>query len=132
MSAFIVSDKLLNVVLTFATMKKASYYWKPNNMRVDISVRNASEIGQKLLDENFRSVNYRYRENDTAERFTYKRVDSSNYSVVDVLKAINCLDYQSCETDDWSDSEAWAILDGIKDAMIRNLPGYEASRGWSL
>lgn len=132
MSAFIVSDKLLNVILTMAVVKNASYYWKPNNMRVDISRKNASEIGQKLLDENFRSVNYRYRENDKAERFEYRAVRSDDYSAVDVLKAINCLDYQSCETDDWSESEAWAILDGIKDTMIRNLPGYEASRGWSL
>lgn len=132
MSAFIVSDKLLNVILTMAVVKKASYYWKPNNMRVDINRANASEIGQKLLDENFRSVNYRYREKDKAERFEYRAVRSDDYSAVDVLKAINCLDYQSCETDDWDQSEAWAILDGVKDSMIRSLPGYEASRGWSL
>lgn len=132
MSAFIVSDKLLNVILTMAVVKKASYYWKPNNMRVDISRKNASEIGQKLLDENFRSVNTRYRENDKAARFAYRAVRSDEFSAVDVLKAISCLDYQSCETDDWSESEAWAILDGIKDCMIRNLPGYDESRGWSL
>lgn len=132
MSAFIVSDKLLNVILTMAVIKKASYYWEGNIGRVDISRANASEIGQKLLDENFRSVNYRYRENDKAARFEYRAVRSDEYSAVDVLKAIDCLDYQSCETDNWSKSEAWAILDGIKNAMIRSLPGYEESRGWSL
>ena len=132
MSAFIVSDKHLNVILTMAVVKRASYYFEANGRRVDITRANASEIGQKLLDENFRSVNHRYRENDKAAKFEYRAVRSDEYSAVDVLKAIDCLDYQSCETDDWPKSEAYAILDGIKDSMIRALPGYAESRGWSL
>jgi hypothetical protein len=130
MSAFICSDEHINVLINYAVNKRASYYWNPR--RIDITSKNASEIGQILLDENYRSVNHRYRsEHGEPHAFKFK-LSIKPYSAVDILKAINCLDYQSCETDDWSKSQAWAILDGLKDVAIRNLPGYEASNGWNL
>lgn len=132
MSAFVVSDNHINVLLTFAIIKRASYYWRPAQARMQISADNADQIGQILLEENFRSVNYRYSDSEPPHRYQYQRVRSDNYSAVDVLKAVNCLDYQSCETPDWPDTHAYAILDGIKDRAIRALPGYDDSKGWSL
>jgi hypothetical protein len=70
MSAFICTDAHLNVLVNYAVAKRASYYWNPN--RVYISSENASEIGQILLDENYRSVNYRYRETDKPHAFKFK------------------------------------------------------------
>jgi len=131
MSAFIVSDKHIDAIVSFAIDRRASYYWKTSQSRTDINKENASEIGQKLLDENFRSVNHRYRESDKPSVYKFKR-PAARFEAVDILKAIDSLDYQSCETDDWSESEAWSILGGIKDCAIRNLPGYENSNGWSL
>lgn len=133
MSAFIVSDNHIDVIMTFAVLKHASYYWAEKKERVYITAENASEVGQKLVNENYRSVNYRYRgEFGSPIKYKFKRVRPDNYSAVDVLKAIDSLDYQSCETDDWQDTEARAILDGIQSRMINALPGYDESKGWSL
>ena len=132
MSAFICSDEHFNVLVNYAVTHKAGYYWEGNNSRVDITRENASRIGQILLDENHRSVNYRYNETTPSHAFKFKLIGPTQYKAVDILKAINCLDYQSCENDDWSTTHAWAILDGLKDCAIRNLPGYETSHGWSL
>lgn len=44
---------------------------------------------------------------------------------VDILKMANCLEYQSCETNDWRDTLAYRLLLRIKEAAIRLLPGYD-------
>jgi hypothetical protein len=44
---------------------------------------------------------------------------------VAILKMCQCLNYQSCETEDWETTLAFKILDHIKTAAIHNLPGYE-------
>jgi hypothetical protein len=123
MSAFVVDNAHIDALVTYAGDHHVSYYL---NHRTVIDAGNASEIGQKLLDENVRSVNYRYRETDKAERYEFKRW-TRPLQAITVIKAIECLDYQSCETDDWRQTEAFAILQAIKDAAIENLPGYKAA-----
>lgn len=123
MSAFIVDNAHIDALVTYAVDKRVSYYF---NQRTSIDLFNATEIGQKLLDENTRSVNYRYNEEDTAERYAYKQWVRP-LAAVAVIKAIDCLDYQCCETDDWRQTEAFAILQAIKEAAVENLPGYKAA-----
>src|SRR5260370_1227542 len=113
MSAYVVSDNHIDALVGYAIVKKASFYFHPG--RIDITKDNADKIGQTLLDENYRSVNHRYRnEIGKATRYKFKRLQVPVIDPVAILKAINCLDYQSYETDDWKTTEAWAILDGIK------------------
>lgn len=44
---------------------------------------------------------------------------------VDILKMCACLDYQSCETDDWRNTLAYRLILRIETAATRQLPGYE-------
>ena len=37
----------------------------------------------------------------------------------------------SAETDNWKETEAYAIYDALKETAIRNLPGYEDAR-WEI
>lgn len=128
MSAYVVDDKHIDAIVNFAICSKASFYFHP--ARIDITRSNAQEIGQILIDENYRSVNYRYRETDEPHSYQFT-LARSPLAPVAVLKAINCLDYQCCETDDWQQSRAWAILDGIRNAAIRALPGYDTA-SWGI
>jgi hypothetical protein len=50
------------------------------------------------------------------------------FNAVQVLKACNCLEYQSCEHPGWEASEAHAFLQALKDKAVRALPGYETAR----
>lgn len=126
MSAFVVTTAHIDALVRYAVDKHVSYTSAVGRTTIDKD--NASEIGQKLLDENVRSVNYRYHEKDTPESYTFKHVKHVvPLPAVNILKAIDCLDYQSCETPDWRESEAFAILRVIKDVAIRNLPGYDAA-----
>ena len=49
------------------------------------------------------------------------------FSAVQVIKACNCLDYQSCEHDGWEASEAKSFLDSLISAACHRLPGYDAA-----
>lgn len=44
---------------------------------------------------------------------------------VEILKMCDCTEYQSCETDDWRETVAYRLLNAIRRAAIRALPGYE-------
>jgi hypothetical protein len=48
-----------------------------------------------------------------------------------VIKAADCLDYQSCEHPEWDKSEAKQLLDAIRAAAISKLPGYEEAE-WAI
>lgn len=83
----------------------------------------ASTVGQLLLSENARSVNHRY---DEDEHFVYDhgKPASTAWTPVEILSALACYEYQSCETTDWHESEARAICEAIRGSLVRSLPGY--------
>jgi hypothetical protein len=129
MSAYIVSDDHIHALVNFAVSARVSYF--VNGKWIDITLENAEEIGQIFADENYRSVHRRYQERTTghfgkAAPYKFKRARPLSDAVV-ILKLINCLDYQSCETDDWKASLAFNILAQIKDEAVRKLPGYDAA-----
>ena len=130
MSAYIVGNAHINAMLQSADPHYEgdgpSYYWEGERHYFS---GHKHEIGQILIDENFRSVNYRYGEDSTPD--TFQSILLRNYSPVEIIKACHCYEYQSCETDDWEESEAFAIVRVLKGRAIRRLPGYNASQ-WNI
>jgi hypothetical protein len=99
-----------------------------------------------LYQENIKSVLACY-PNDTLQsapglcekpahiKVSNRDVVDSRYTVkpIDVLSMCNCLEYQSCETDEYRQSVAWHLTQAIRAAAVRDLPGYdEAIRDFSL
>lgn len=139
MSAFVVDKKHIDVLVRAAISK--SYhdelrYYHEGTWR-EVNHERADEVGQMLWDANVRSVSYRY-PHDSLESLP-GRVDSpwlKPYSydfqapvvtAVEVLKAIACFDYQSCEHPDWEASEAYSFCEGLRHHAINSLPGYDAA-----
>jgi hypothetical protein len=52
-------------------------------------------------------------------------------SPVQIIKAVHCLDYQSCETEDWETTLAWRICQALLSSTTARLPGYEAA-AWEI
>lgn len=89
-------------------------------------------LGQMLWDENAKSVAFRYpgdrsppgpigcdcQYSDDVPRFP-------RFDPVQVLKACDCYEYQSCEHREWATSEANAYIDALRGAAWTSLPGYE-------
>ena len=105
----------------------AFYYWNGLNHPVG---GNIHRIAQKLVDENYRSVNYRYGEETQVPKFVYDGKVHAK-SPVEIIKACRCYDYQTCETPDWEESEAYAIVRLIESRAINSLPGYDDAE-WNI
>lgn len=94
-----------------------------------------NQLGRLLWAENFRSVGYRYSSDGglpgpvpMPDPAKYEHVRSSLViDPIQVFAAIACYEYQSCENEDWPDSEAKVICDALKDEAIRSLPGNDAT-----
>ena len=110
MSAFVVGERHINLMLTFD---------KSSNLKVK------GEHGQALLDENLRSVNQRYGQSIEAWDFTFKDLSIQRPSPVEVLKLCQCYEYNAGCHMDYKGSPAHAIVKSIMDNTIKQLPGYE-------
>ena len=146
MSAFVVSKKQIDLILTFAIMK--GFYFdrmmNPSNM-YKVTEENASDIGQMLWDENHRSVNYRYKEDESTPSYTFKktyiysyskevwneqtktmerRTLESNINALSMINFLKCLDYQSCEHPEYKGSIAEHNINSWVSSACSHLPGY--------
>jgi hypothetical protein len=128
MSAFVVDKHHIDVLVSYMLTKRMSY-WNGKE-RVYVTRNNASDIGQILFDQNVRSVNYRYHEQGKPPAYKFKHPLES-HSAVQIIKACHCLDYQSCETGDWGETEAWKICEAIISNACHDLPGYDTAQ-WNM
>jgi hypothetical protein len=101
--------------------------------RQKLTSGDAEAIAQILRAENIRSVCARYGDDGAADApYRFRRVPLRALDPAAVLKSCDCLEYQSCETDDYHDTLAWRVLNAIRRLAIGHLPGYEkAPWGWT-
>jgi hypothetical protein len=149
MSAFVVGSPHIDAMVALAVYgpkggqrrwDRFSYYHR--NLRHEVNNDTADQLGSMLWAENERSVAYRYpdaqrdelpgpieREEPTSYRFS---VTAARPTAIEGLKLLRCFEYQSCETPDWEQSEAWSFCDDRKDCLVASLPGYdEAPWEWT-
>lgn len=124
MSAYVVNQNHISAIVRWACRNNVSVYY--SNPTRSLKAGQEQEMAEILLAENVKSVNYRYNETAEPEAIVYDAF-ATILKPVEVIKACQCLEYQSCEHDGWDDSVAKKILDTITDAAIRNLPGYDAA-----
>lgn len=114
MSAFVVSDKHISALVAHLLPVERQ------------------EMGQKLVNENYRSVNYRYHSNDKPHVFQFEDVKCT---AVELIKLCRCYNYQCCETPDWKETDAYRFVEKVQFACfmkIRDIiPGYEEAE-WTI
>lgn len=128
MSAFVVQDTVINALVTFSACCEGCRLSR--HMLIDFH-HDRQIVGQILLDENYRSVNSRYNENDAAPNYRHKKYQRP-LKPVHILKLCGYLTYQSCETDDWQDSNAYRLIQWIKNEAISQLSGYDDFQPWHI
>lgn len=120
MSAFVVSHDTIDKVIEAGIRTRV------------IEPDDATADGKLLLEENVRSVRYRYPEDpndlpgpilgdgvtfdDYVNAYTFLRSDASTG---ELKGAVECLDYQSCELPDWETSHAGRMVRAIEDRLAR-------------
>jgi len=101
-----------------------------------VNQEDLDKFGQLLWDENIRSVVYRYPDCNLDALpgpidcdYKYGKhgfgFDKRKYTPVEILKACDCYEYQSCEHPGWRESEAHQIIERIRDSATSKLDGYE-------
>jgi hypothetical protein len=133
MSAYVVSDKHINYLVNAAIHYNTHCtYITWGESRAEFG--NADEIARALLGENIKSVAYRYSEQPdlaSVEAFRHRWDGLKAPDAVQVLKAIHCYEYQSCEHPRWAGSPAWSFVRQLERAAMRRVPGYEEAE-WSI
>lgn len=121
MSAFVVPNSHITVLAAFIAQR---------DLCPGCSIQ---EIGEILLNENIESIRFRYP--DDRENYMGFEIDERAASLcptlVQIIKAANCLEYQSCEHDDYQQSQAYAMTKAATNLALRLLSTAEL-RLWSV
>lgn len=135
MSAFIVSDKHINTIVTWASMNwiGVSHLDGNGEKKVFTSRGHEQAFATALMRQNVRSVNFRYNENtDQRIRFEFTPIEMTGTKMLlQVFMACKCYRYQSCETDNYDDTLAAQFIETITRFVLRNLGCDEAS-AWKM
>lgn len=138
MSAFLVDPEHINVLIHAGMDRQygakygaMSWYFGNPLDRQQLLCENADAVGQMLLDANAASVNCRYAE-ENSYVYSYIRPQAIDWAPVELLKAIACYEYQSCEVRDWQGSAAWAFCQSLTKSIIRALPGWDGADTWEI
>lgn len=158
MSAFMVSRSHIDYLVRAADSRRITgrhnQFQFRNRSGVWVTLRHGHEIegyepdigmsalGQLWWDENRSSIEHRYpdtREDfsnapgPVGEDFRYQygeRFTRTEITPAQVIRACDCLDYQSCEHPGWKDSDARAALMALKDYAVNALVDeHEAKNG---
>lgn len=129
MSAFICSKNHISALANYACVQKV---WLDGRSATSDDFESIYKV---LASENVRSVCARYDGDKPSDYDDFvSPVSLSRYLVADpvqIIKLCDCLDYQSCETDDWKETLAYRTLQRIRNAAIDSLPGYDDAK-WAI
>lgn len=134
MSAWIVTDEHIRVLLWAGLEgyppRSGNFTWYFEGKWHTLTQTTAPQVGAMLKRQNGASVNYRYCENK-GYRYTHGAPAWTGWGHGAVLKAIDCYDYQSCETADWSQTSAAAFCGALRDKIGTRLSDY-ADAPWGI
>jgi hypothetical protein len=93
-----------------------------------------TEFVNRLQTQNARSVAYRYREESGTVNPIKLTLTSEHIKAEQLAKWLDCIAYQSCETDDWDESPENVLLEALvcsiaKMRMIRSTDYDQSSWG---
>ncbi len=133
MSAYVVEAEHIRYLLASAMAmdSQGPFRWYHRGSEAEatfsshvLDYTNADEIGQMLWGANYDSVNSRYSEEDSAPVYSHPVFKRYDLDAVQILKACDCYEYQSCETSDWDTSLAHAFIESLRRQAVTKLAGY--------
>jgi hypothetical protein len=117
MSAFVVCKEHIDALLTWVNKQGFDVFDGHRYYESD-QVDQLSELGSLLLTENTRAVEYRCREQDNVEPTSYTFETRAGHRSIEILAALRCLAYQSCECDDWEQTRAYRAIEHMESIAI--------------
>lgn len=119
MSAYIVSDNTIHALVKafeiYGVELKTDYKGIGGSGWIFDAQEQRNAVGQRLVDQNWASVNYRYGESNEPEPYEYNDIDVTEG---DILGCIQCYNYQACETDDYYEGDIYNATVKLRNAML--------------
>lgn len=134
MSAFQVTESHIGAILRWYLTDCPPHLRSSWRGFMSPNPNDADDMMNALAAENAQSVAYRYPGISTEPVLAADNVRLSRYAKlapVAVIKACQCLEYQSCEHPTWDKSDAKYLLEQIQSAAIASLPGYSQA-AWAI
>lgn len=133
MSAFLCSEKHINVLVSYGAHHDASVYipgpsgrWFWQSVKLDPTL-----IANILTTANVEALHVRYGDDHVGSAVKYKPEATSHMSPVSIIKLCDCFNYQASEVKDYEGTPAAKIIDSIRNTAIDHLPGYNDA-AWSI
>ena len=145
MSVYILDPETFKTLALFAVSKKHNssrvypYSFEQYSDKPLTDPQTAADFYANLLfNENVRSVKHYYPESDSLPgpidlpgKIIMPLIRPiSDADPIQILKTLDSLEYQSCETEDWEETPACMLVNAIRKAAVHDLPGYEEAE-WS-
>jgi hypothetical protein len=131
MSAFVVDPEHIHVLLwaaqNYSTPRTFAWIYD-NPMRVGhLAPYTFDQVGQMLIDANTASVNHRRHPTTPQQscRYRYTPPLHTSWSIIELLNALECYEYQSGQPDQWESSQAYAFCREMQKTLTAQLPGYD-------
>lgn len=140
MSAFVVNKSHINAIIQAGLnvrYKPFTWYHKQDGelKQYKLTSSTADEVGQMLIDECVHSVRYRYEDSELSDLpgpinaeylmpFVWKPFVRMP-TPIEAIKAIHCLEYQSCEHPEWNTSNAHDFCQALRNTLEGQIPGWD-------
>lgn len=134
MSAFIVDNNHINVIVSwFINPVSSQQAWiKVGDDYNHLTRENAAQVAQILMIQNVRSVDSRYKE-ENGYNYEFKYITNAKaYSIGEIAMALDGLEYQSCETDDYYQTNAYEIIGMLRKCLLNTLYTKEGADTWAI
>jgi hypothetical protein len=123
MSAYIVENDHINVIVSwFDDYRKDNQLWYSVNGNYGYMDKETMPlVAQVLHSENVRSVNNRYNDMESDEVYQFRFISNAKkgFGLAEIAGAIDCLEYQSCESDDYHSTDAYKIITSMRKHLLK-------------
>ena len=97
-----------------------------------LNAENSAEVAAILMAENVRSVNAKYGENE-GKAYVFEYLPQARKRPVgNIIGALDCYEYQACETDDWHTSIAHEIVQGLRKHLLKTIAEKDGTYTWGI
>lgn len=135
MSVYLIEEQTFGILAKFAIDNDCTKYGDLYGSNLDTSEKVLSE----LVGANLKSLATRYPDTKADPALDFAGVEDKIFlrrciveatrdwhvNPFEILKSCDCLDYQSCEFDEWPQSTSYKILAAIRSSAYKKLDGYE-------
>lgn len=135
MSAYIMNDNEIDTIVSYflGSITGEGAWVRLGEGEWDYLTKgNADKVAAILMAENVRSVNAKYRENVTNPYVFKFDPTASRRPIGNIIGALDCYEYQACETDDWHTSLAHEIVGGLRKHLLKVIAESDGTYTWGI